>query len=84
MIEKEQKRHKPVIIFAPATLCIQWKIEMIDKLGIPCARWNTQKKVWWDYDERTISPSGQEQIAKCPMWIGIVSTGLMMRDSLEK
>ena len=84
LIEKEQKRRKPVIIFAPATLCIQWQIEMIDKLGIPCARWNTQKKVWWDYDELTISPSGQEQIAKCPMRIGIVSTGLMMRDSLEK
>ncbi|MBL1275684.1 MAG: DEAD/DEAH box helicase family protein [Ectothiorhodospiraceae bacterium] len=82
--EKEQKRCKPVIIFAPATLCEQWQTEMIDKLGIPCARWNTQKKVWWDHNERAISAKGQEQIAKCPLRIGIVSTGLMLRDSLEK
>jgi SNF2 family DNA or RNA helicase len=84
LIEKVQNRRKPVIIFAPATLCEQWQTEMIDKLGIPCARWSTQKKVWWDYDERVISPAGQEQIVKCPLRIGIVSTGLMMRDSLEK
>lgn len=84
LIEKEQKRRKPVIIFCPATLCEQWQTEMIDKLGIPCARWNTLKKAWWDHDERAISPAGQGQIAKCPLRIGIVSTGLMMRDSLEK
>jgi superfamily II DNA or RNA helicase len=84
LIEKEKKRRKPIIIFAPATLCEQWQTEMIDKLGIPCARWNTQKKAWWDQDERAISPVGQEQIAKCPLRIGIISTGLMMRNSLEK
>jgi len=88
LMEKEpannKSRRKPIIIFAPATLCEQWQTEMIDKLGIPCARWNTQKKVWWDHDERTISPMGQEQIAKCPLRIGIVSTGLMIHDSQEK
>lgn len=84
LVEREQKRRKPVIIFAPATLCEQWQTEMIDKLGIPCARWHTQKKVWWDPDGRTISPQGPEQIAKCPLRIGIVSTGLMLRDSPEK
>ena len=57
---------------------------MIDKLGIPCARWETQKKVWLDHDDRAISPAGREQIARCPLRIGIVSTGLMMRDSSEK
>lgn len=82
--EKEQKRRKPVIIFAPATLCEQWQTELIDKLGIPCARWHTQKKEWWDDQGRSISPSGREQIAKCPLRIGIVSTGLMLRDSDEK
>ncbi|WP_397471944.1 helicase-related protein, partial [Rheinheimera sp.] len=82
--DKEHKKRKPVIIFAPATLCEQWQVEMIDKLGIPCARWQTQKKVWLDPEERIISPAGQEQIAKCPLRVGIVSTGLMMRDSLEK
>lgn len=82
--DKEHKKRKPVIIFAPATLCEQWQVEMIDKLGIPCARWQTQKKVWLDPEDRIISPAGQEQISKCPLRVGIVSTGLMMRDSLEK
>ena len=82
--DKEHQSRKPVVIFAPATLCEQWQTELIDKLGIPCARWETQRKVWLDVDERAISPAGREQIAKCPLRIGIVSTGLMMRDSMEK
>ena len=85
LLQNRQKGgQKPVVIFAPATLCEQWQTEMIDKLGIPCARWHTQKKVWLDHDDRAISPSGREQIAHCPLRIGIVSTGLMMRDSDEK
>jgi SNF2 family DNA or RNA helicase len=82
--DRDDQARKPVVIFAPATLCQQWQTEMIDKLAIPCARWDTLRKVWLDQDERVISPVGREQIAKCPLRIGIVSTGLMMRDSLEK
>lgn len=82
--EKENKRRKPVIIFAPATLCEQWQTELIDKLGIPCARWHTQKKEWWNPENQAISPAGREQIASCPLRIGIVSTGLMLRDCDEK
>jgi superfamily II DNA or RNA helicase len=82
--EKEKRRRKPVIIFAPATLCEQWQTELLDKLGIPTARWQTTKKVWLDSNERSISPAGAEHIAACPLRIGIVSTGLMMRDSNEK
>lgn len=77
-------RQRPAAIFAPATLCEQWQTEMIDKLGIPCARWDTQKKVWLDHEERPISPAGREQIGRCPLRIGIISTGLMMRDCEEK
>ncbi|MBS3953097.1 MAG: DEAD/DEAH box helicase family protein [Methylomicrobium sp.] len=84
LIEKEKNRRKPVIIFAPATLCEQWQTELMDKLGIPTARWQTTKKIWLDIDERPISPAGAEHIAVCPLRIGIVSTGLMMRDSNEK
>ncbi|CAK0740873.1 Helicase [Gammaproteobacteria bacterium] len=81
---EHQIRNRPIVIFAPATLCEQWQTEMIDKLGIPTARWETQRKIWLDTEDRAISPAGREQIAKCPLRIGIVSTGLMMRDSLEK
>ena len=82
--EKEKRRRKPMIIFAPATLCEQWQTELLDKLGIPTARWQTTRKVWLDSNERAISPAGAEHIAVCPLRIGIVSTGLMMRDSNEK
>ena len=84
LTEKEKRRRKPIIIFAPATLCEQWQTELIDKLGIPIARWQTTKKVWLDVNERTISACGAEHISVCPLRIGIVSTGLMMRDSTEK
>jgi len=82
--DRENGPRRPVVIFAPATLTEQWQTEMLDKLGIPAARWDTVRKVWLDADERAISPAGREQIARCPLRIGIVSTGLMMRDSLEK
>jgi SNF2 family DNA or RNA helicase len=42
LLAEQKGRSKPVIIFAPATLCEQWQTEMMDKLGIPCARWQTQ------------------------------------------
>ncbi|WP_323003811.1 phospholipase D-like domain-containing anti-phage protein [Denitromonas sp.] len=82
--DKDNGPRRPVVIFAPATLTEQWQTEMLDKLGIPTARWDTVGKVWLDTDERILSPAGREQIAHCPLRIGIVSTGLMMRDSLEK
>lgn len=82
--DKDNGPRRPVVIFAPATLTEQWQTEMLDKLGIPTARWDTVGKVWLDVDERVLSPAGREQIAHCPTRIGIVSTGLMMRDSLEK
>ena len=84
LMEKEKRRRKPILIFAPATLCEQWQTELLDKLGIPTARWQTTKKLWLDADERGISASGPEYIAACPLRIGIISTGLMMRDSTEK
>jgi superfamily II DNA or RNA helicase len=84
LADKENGPRRPVVIFAPATLTEQWQTEMLDKLGIPTARWDTVGKVWLDADERVLSPAGREQIAHCPLRIGIVSTGLMMRDSLEK
>ncbi len=84
LAEKTRRRRKPIVIFAPATLCEQWQTEMIDKLGIPCARWHSTRKVWLDTEARAISPSGPEHIARCPLRIGIVSTGLMVHPSREK
>lgn len=82
--EKEHSKQKPVLILAPATLCEQWQTEMIDKLGIPCARWKTSKKFWVDHNDTRISPTGTIEVTKCPYRIGIVSTGLINQDSEEK
>lgn len=84
LLAEQRGRSKPVIIFTPATLCEQWQTEMMDKLGVPCARWQTQQKVWLDDKERVISPTGPEHVISCPLRIGIMSTGLMLRDSFEK
>ncbi len=84
LMESKGRRRKPIVIFAPATLCEQWQTEMIDKLGIPCARWHSTRKAWLDPEERAISPRGPEHIARCPLRIGIVSTGLMVQSSEEK
>lgn len=82
--EKEHSKQKPVLILAPATLCEQWQTEMIDKLGIPCARWKTSKKCWVDHNNHGISQIGTKEVTKCPYRIGIVSTGLINQDSEEK
>jgi hypothetical protein len=82
--EKAQRRRKPIANFAPATICEQWQTEMIDKLGIPCARWHSSRKVWLDPEERAISPGGVEQVTRCPLRIGIVSTGLIVQPSQDK
>jgi len=77
-------KRRPIAIFAPAPLTEQWQTEMLDKLGVPCARWSSQKKVWLDPEERAISPSGAENIVKCPLRIGIISTGLIIQPTRER
>ncbi len=78
------RRPLPVAIFAPATLCEQWQVEMLDKLGIPCARWSSLQKVWLDSEKRPVSPTGPEQVVHCPFRIGIISTGLLVQPTREK
>lgn len=69
----------PVVIFAPATLTLQWQVEMKDKLGIPTAVWSSQKKAWIGPEGQLLSPRGDfSQIGRCPHRIGIVSTGIIM------
>lgn len=77
-------RRRPIVIFAPAPLTEQWQTELLDKLGLPCARWSSQKKVWLDPEERAISPSGAENVTRCPLRIGIISTGLIVQPTKER
>jgi hypothetical protein len=77
-------RRKPIVIFTPATLTQQWQTEMLDKLGVVCARWDSRKKVWLDAEDRAISPMGAENITRCPLRIGIISTGLIVQPTQER
>jgi hypothetical protein len=84
LAEKERKRQKPAVIFAPATLTKQWQTEMMDKLGVPCGRWDSRGKVWLDPDAWPVSPKGAAQIGRCPFRIGIISTGLLIQPTQER
>ena len=77
-------RNRPVVILAPASLTEQWQTEMIDKLGVACARWDSRRKVWLDPDGRFISPVGAKHISRCPFRFGIISTGLIVQPTYEK
>jgi len=74
----------PVLILCPATLTLQWQVELADKLGIPSAVWSSMKKVWLDHRGHAIRTRGAEDIARCPTQIAIVSTGLIFHDSAER
>ncbi|WP_201370537.1 phospholipase D-like domain-containing anti-phage protein [Ktedonobacter robiniae] len=73
----------PVLILCPATLCLQWQVELNDKLGIPSAIWISNRKVWQDHNGNIIKTRGAEDIGRCPYRIGIVSTGLIFHQAEE-
>jgi superfamily II DNA or RNA helicase len=74
----------PVLILCPATLTLQWQVELTDKLGVPSAVWSSTKKVWIDPKGHIIKTRGAEDIARCPFRIAIVSTGLITQDTEER
>ena len=74
----------PVLILCPATLTLQWQVELADKLGIPSAVWLSTKKLWLDHRGHEIRVRGPEDIARCPSQIAIVSTGLIFHESNER
>ena len=74
----------PVLILCPATLTLQWQVELADKLGIPSMVWASAKKVWLDHRGHEIRTRGAEDVAYCPAQIAIVSTGLIFHNSDER
>ena len=74
----------PVLILCPATLTMQWQVELDDKLGIPSVVWSSTKKLWLDHRGHEIRVRGPEDIARCPSQIAIVSTGLIFHNSEER
>lgn len=74
----------PALILCPATLCVQWQVELWDKLGIPSAVWLSTKKAWLDHTGHIIRTRGPEDVGRCPYQIGIVSTGLIFQQTPER
>jgi hypothetical protein len=83
-VQGARGRRRLIVIFAPAPLAEQWQTELLDKLGLPCACWSSQKKVWLDPEDRAISPTGAENVTRCPLRIGIISTGLIVQPTKER
>jgi superfamily II DNA or RNA helicase len=73
----------PVLVLAPSTLTLQWQTELWDKLAVPSAVWTNQKS-WLDHTGHQIKTRGAADVDRCPYQIGIVSTGLIFRQSEER
>ena len=71
--------HGAFLILCPATLTLQWQMELWDKLGLPSYVWGrTPKKGWYDHEGRPAYRYREAQdILRCPGQIGIVSTGIL-------
>ena len=68
---------KPVLVVVPKTLVEQWQFELLDLLGLPSARWESQRRSWITENEEMI-PS---DLGECPRRIGILSQGLVVHSS---
>lgn len=68
----------PFLILCPATLCQQWQVELLDKLGMPSVRWvGSPRRGWVDHRGHLFRAQDPSDIRRCPYQIGIVSTGLL-------
>ena len=76
--------HGPFLILCPATLTLQWQMELWDKLGLPSCVWaRAPQKGWVDHRGHVYRSRDPEDMLRCPAQIGIVSTGLLVRGGPE-
>lgn len=70
---------RPVLVLAPKTLIWQWQEEMRTMLDMPSAVWNGRQ--WVDENGMEYHAQGPAGIKKCPRRVGIVSQGLITRET---
>jgi SNF2 family DNA or RNA helicase len=70
---------KPVLILTPRPLMEQWQGELWSLLAFPTARWNGRQ--WIDENGIAYPDMGPDGLRRCPRRAGIVSTGLIKRQS---
>ena len=76
--------HGPFLILCPATLTLQWQMELWDKLGLPACVWGrSPQKGWLDHRGHLNRTQSPEDVLRCPSQIGIVSTGLLVKGGPE-
>lgn len=76
--------HGPFLILCPATLTLQWQMELWDKLGLPACVWTrAPQRGWVDHRGHLYRSRDPEDVLRCPSQIGIVSTGLLVRGGPE-
>ena len=77
--------HGAFLILCPATLTLQWQMELWDKLGLPSYVWGrAPKKGWYDHEGRPAYRYREaKDILRCPGQIGIISTGILTHDRDE-
>jgi hypothetical protein len=76
--------HGPFLILCPATLTLQWQMELWDKLGLPSCVWGrAPHKGWLDHHGHLYRSRDPEDVLRCPGQIGIVSTGLLVKGGPE-
>ena len=71
----------PILVLAPKPLLQQWQDELMELLDLPSARWNG--KCWVDENDLEYPSEGVKSLGKCPRRIGLVSQGLVVRNSTE-
>jgi len=76
--------HGPFLVLCPATLTLQWQMELWDKLGLPSCVWaRAPQRGWVDQRGHLFRSRDPEDVLRCPAQIGIVSTGLLVRGGPE-
>ena len=70
---------KPILVLAPKPLLWQWQDEMKTLLDMPSAVWTG--KSWVDENEIEHPVAGPEGVKRCPRRVGLISQGLITRNS---
>lgn len=70
---------QPILILAPRPLLEQWQGELWSLLAFPSAIWNGRQ--WVDENGVVYPDTGFDGLRRCPRRAGIVSTGLIKRQS---
>lgn len=71
----------PILVMVPKTLTTQWQEELLLKLAVPSARWESGG---WVTERDEYHPALPDRVTNCPRKIGIVSTSVVTSAPLSE